>query len=157
MMLFHDLLMPCWIFYFASLDSLWKLINSAQCLVCSKTWNKTFPKINCMITLHNNPIFALVCLTSTLWLLLTLLEIKQCNYDWWSDIAARALQAVEAFFNWYKEFDSPVEQADYVKWAVPEVIDVVDAHGQREPVAPNLFLYTSAKQHFSCLKFWQVT
>ena len=28
-----------------------------------------------------------------------------------------------------------------MKWAVPEVIEVVDVHGQREPVAPNLFPY----------------
>ena len=83
----------------------------------------------------NDPIFALVCLPSTLWVLLTLLEIKQHTYDWQSDIATRALQAVEAFFNWYKELDSPAEQADYVKWAVPEVIEVVDARGRREPVA----------------------
>ena len=109
MMPFRDLLMPCWIFYFASLDSPWKLINSAHVLFAQKLWNKTFLKINCTVTLRNDPIFALVCLLSTLWLLLTLLEIKQHTYDWQSDIAARALQAVEAFFNWYKELDSPVE------------------------------------------------
>ncbi|KIM65633.1 hypothetical protein SCLCIDRAFT_112197, partial [Scleroderma citrinum Foug A] len=55
--------------------------------------------------------------------------IKQCTYDWWSDIAACALHAVEAFFNQYKELDSPAERADYVKWAVPEVIEVVNACG----------------------------
>ena len=81
------------------------------------------------VTLQNDPILALVCLPSTLWLLLTLLEIKQRTYDWRSDIATHALQAVEAFFNQYKELDSSAERADYVKWAVPEVIEVVDAHG----------------------------
>ncbi|KIM68550.1 hypothetical protein SCLCIDRAFT_105605 [Scleroderma citrinum Foug A] len=106
--------MPCWIFYFASLDSPWKLINSVHVLFAQKLWNKTFPKINCMITLRNNPIFAL---------------IKQHTYDWQSDIATCALQAVEAFFNQYKELDSPVERADYVKWTVPKVIKVVDACG----------------------------
>ena len=141
MMPFHDLLMPHWIFYFASLDSPWRLINSAHVLFAQKLWNKTFLKINCTVTLRNDPIFALVCLLSTLWLLLTLLEIKQHTYDWQSDIATCAHQAVEAFFHQYKELDSPVEQADYVKWAVPEVIEVVDAHGRREPVAPNLFPY----------------
>ena len=109
MMLFCDLLMLHWIFYFASLDSLWKLINSVHVLFAQKLWNETFPKINCMVTLQNNPIFALVCLPSTLWLLLTLLEIKQHTYDWWSDIATHVLQAVEAFFNQYKELDSPAE------------------------------------------------
>jgi len=63
---FRDLLMACWIFYFASLDSPWKLANVGHVAYAQRLWDKTFPNIKCMVALQNDPIFALVCLSSTL-------------------------------------------------------------------------------------------
>ncbi|KIM57141.1 hypothetical protein SCLCIDRAFT_131114 [Scleroderma citrinum Foug A] len=106
--------MACWFFYFTSLDSPWKVSNVVHVAYAQKLWDKTFPNIKCTVALRNDPIFSL---------------IKQWTYDWCSDLAARALQAVESFFNWYQELDSPKDCACYVKWAVPKVTESVDSRG----------------------------
>ncbi|KAI6097741.1 hypothetical protein EV401DRAFT_1895435 [Pisolithus croceorrhizus] len=58
-----------------------------------------------------------------------------------SELATHALKAVEVFFDWYEEVDTTEAQAAYVAWAVPEVTEIIDAHGHVKPVAPSLFPY----------------
>ncbi|KAI6025354.1 hypothetical protein BKA83DRAFT_4492103 [Pisolithus microcarpus] len=123
---FHDIILPRWIFYYSSLDSPWKLANPLHVAYVQKIWAKTFPNIKCTVALRNDPIFALV---------------KQRTYDWRSELATRALKAVEAFFDRYEEVDTTEARAAYVAWAVPEVTEIVDAHGRVKPVAPSLFPY----------------
>ncbi|KAI6094557.1 hypothetical protein EDD16DRAFT_1721568 [Pisolithus croceorrhizus] len=123
---FRDIVLPRWIFYFSSLDSPWKLANPLHVAHVQKLWAETFPNIKCMVALRNDPIFALV---------------KQRTYDWRSELATHALKAVEAFFDQYEEVDTTEARAAYVAWAVPEVTEIVDAHGHVKPVAPSLFPY----------------
>ncbi|KAI6029631.1 hypothetical protein BKA83DRAFT_4123109 [Pisolithus microcarpus] len=104
----------------------WKLANPLHVAYVQKIWAETFPNIKCTVALRNDPIFALV---------------KQRTYDWRSELATRALKAVEAFFDRYEEVDTTEAQAAYVAWAVPEVTEIVDAHGCVKPVAPSLFPY----------------
>ncbi|KAI6124317.1 hypothetical protein EV401DRAFT_1886342 [Pisolithus croceorrhizus] len=104
----------------------WKLANPLHVAHVQKLWAETFPNIKCMVALRNDPIFALV---------------KQRTYDWRSELATHALKAVEAFFDQYEEVDTTEARAAYVAWAVPEVTEIVDAHGHVKPVAPSLFPY----------------
>lgn len=69
------------------------------------------------------------------------MEVKQRTYDWCRDLAARAVNAVKAFFDQYEDFETPEARARYVTWAVPEVIEVVDECGQKKPVPPKIFPY----------------
>ncbi|KIM63095.1 hypothetical protein SCLCIDRAFT_24482 [Scleroderma citrinum Foug A] len=123
---FGDILIPRWLFYFFSLDSPWKLANPTYVTYVQGLWDCTFPKIKCVVALQNEPIFTLV---------------KQRTYDWRRDLVARAVKAVKAFFDWYTDFETPKARAAYVKWAVPEVVEVVNACGRKKPVPPSLFPY----------------
>ncbi|KAI6016822.1 hypothetical protein PISMIDRAFT_113163 [Pisolithus microcarpus 441] len=123
---FHNIIIPHWIFYFSSLNSPWKLANPVHVTYIQKVWNETFLNVKCMVALCNKPIFALV---------------KQQTYDWHSELATRALKAVEVFFNWYEEVDTTDARAAYVAWAVPEASEVLDDHGHVKPAVPSLFPY----------------
>ncbi|KAI6159660.1 hypothetical protein EDD17DRAFT_1511099 [Pisolithus thermaeus] len=106
--LFHDIVLPCWIFYFSLLNSPWKLANPLHVAHVQKLWAETFPNIKCTVALHNDPIFALIHpLAFYLVTILIISEVKQ----------------------------------SYVAWAVPEVTEIIDAHGHVKPVAPSLFPY----------------
>ena len=101
---FRDLLIPCWIFYYSSLNSLWKLTNAEHVAYVQKLWNQTFPKVSCTVALHGDPVFALVCLLFCLTPMLTHFKVRQQTYDWWGDLAVHAQKAVEAFFDHYECF-----------------------------------------------------
>ncbi|KAI6094899.1 hypothetical protein EV401DRAFT_2084027 [Pisolithus croceorrhizus] len=105
--LFHDIVLPCWIFYFSLLNSPWKLANPLHVAHVQKLWAETFPNIKCTVALHNDPIFALIHpLAFYLVTILIISEVKQCTYDWCSELATHALKAVKAFFDWYEEVDT---------------------------------------------------
>ncbi|KAI6107307.1 hypothetical protein EDD16DRAFT_1523351 [Pisolithus croceorrhizus] len=123
-------------------EILWKLANPLHVAHVQKLWAETFPNIKCTVALRNDPIFALVHpLAFYLVTILIISEVKQHTYDWRSELATRALKAVEAFFDRYEEVDTTKARAAYVAWAVPEVTEIVDAHGRVKPVAPSLFPY----------------
>ncbi|KAI6099535.1 hypothetical protein EDD16DRAFT_1526720 [Pisolithus croceorrhizus] len=142
MALFCNIVLPHWIFYFSLLGSPWKLANPLHVAYIQKLWAETFPNIKCMVALCNNPIFALACpLAFYLVTILIISEVKQHTYDWHSELATHALKAAKVFFDWYEEVDTTEAQAAYVAWAVPEVTEIVDAHGCMKPVASSLFPY----------------
>ena len=138
---FRDLIIPRWIFYYSSLNSLWKLSNLDNVVHIQSLWDETFPNISCKVALRNDPIFALVCLLFHRTPLLTHIKVRQRTYDWRGDLVACAWKAVEAFFDRYKNFTNAAGRAAYVKWAVPEVKEKIDAHGDRIPVAPKIYPY----------------
>jgi len=138
---FCDLIIPRWIFYYSSLNSVWKLAIPQHVAHVQKLWNETFLNVPCTVTLHDDPIFALVCILFHPTPILTHFKVKQWTYDWRGDLAAHAHKAVKAFFDCYENFVNAVDRADYVKWAVPEVMQVFNSRGDPIPVAPNLFPY----------------
>ena len=94
---FHDLIIPHWIFYYSSLNSVWKLAIPQHVAHVQKLWNETFPNVPHTVALHDNPIFALVCILFHLTPILTHFKVKQWTYDWRGDLAAHAHKAVKVF------------------------------------------------------------
>ena len=85
---FHDLIIPRWIFYYSSLNSLWKLSNLDNVAHIQSLWDETFPNISRKVALHNDPIFALVCLLFHQMPLLMHIKVRQWTYDWRGDLVA---------------------------------------------------------------------
>ncbi|KIJ11635.1 hypothetical protein PAXINDRAFT_15459 [Paxillus involutus ATCC 200175] len=51
MQAFCDILMAWWVYYYGSLDSVWKLANPIHVDYAQCMWDKTFPKLKCTVAL----------------------------------------------------------------------------------------------------------
>ena len=141
--LFRNIIIPRWIFFYSSLDSPWKLAKSEYVTQVQKIWDQTLPDFPFTVALRDELIFALVCLFFCPRPVLMHFKVKQQTYNWQSELASHAHNAVEAFFHHYENFASAVDRADYVKWVVPEAKEIFGSHGDSIPVAPSVTTVTS--------------
>lgn len=70
-----------------------------------------------------------------------LLKLKQRVCEWRSEIAKRALLAVEHFFSDYEELATEEARAAYIEWAVPKNEYRIDKMGVRVIVPPTIYPY----------------
>ncbi|KAF8414531.1 hypothetical protein L210DRAFT_3658971 [Boletus edulis BED1] len=109
---FREILLPRWYFYVASLDSPWDIVHPEHVRLGQTLWNR-FIKIEHTLSLKDEPVFAI---------------LKQRTSEWRSEIAKKALVAVNCFFTQYEELTTPEGCALYVAWAAPQNKFVLKGH-----------------------------
>ncbi|KAF8122031.1 hypothetical protein EV363DRAFT_1183722 [Boletus edulis] len=88
-------------------------------------WNR-FIKIEHTLSLKDEPVFAI---------------LKQRTSEWRSEIAKKALVAVNCFFTQYEELTTPEGCALYVAWAAPQNKFDTDKNGRRIIIPPKVYPY----------------
>ncbi|KIM51402.1 hypothetical protein SCLCIDRAFT_33468 [Scleroderma citrinum Foug A] len=110
------------------LDNIWNLAHPAHLDTAQTIWNRKMMDVSHTLALNDKPVFYL---------------LKQHTYEWCSGMGDRAVKAVKAFFDQYKEFGTPEVRAGWKTFIPPQLYpymwQVVDESDPENLVAQGPF------------------